>query len=59
MTLVERTLMPTKLFSVVNCKKEIAKIYEGFSPAETPANPRDDFSIQEMNEFEGELRIRK
>ena len=35
----------------------MAKNYEGFAPAETPANPRADLSIQEKKEFEEKIKL--
>ena len=38
-------------------RKEMAKIYEGFAPAETSANPRADLSFQEKKEFEEKIKL--
>ena len=35
----------------------MAKNYEGFAPAETPANSRADLSIQEKKEFEEKIKL--
>ena len=45
--LSEKNLMPTKLFSTVNCKKKkkMAKSYESFCPCQTSTNSRADLSI--------------
>ena len=53
-------MIPTKLFSKVNCEKngeEVRSKYEGFGPIETLANTRADLLIQKRKELVEKIKL--